>query len=371
MVNKKLAEKDYLPILKGENTATVIKDGWQIRRSEMLSLLEKYSYGKIPSPPVTVMGRVTKRDETEYAGKVVYDRVEIEIKRTDNGKAFTFPIQLYVPKGVKKPPVFLHIAFRPAPDQYIPAEEITDSGYALAVMVYTDVMNDNYFGDFSGGISELLSMKSERGAEDIGKISAWAYAASRVLDYLCAERDDIDSEKAIVIGHSRLGKTALWCGANDSRFFGVVSNNSGYGGAASSKKGKGERVTDFIRVGSFDWYCENFKLFKDEKEDEKPYDQSFLLALIAPRYLCIGSAELDRGADPEAEFLTACHASSAWELLGKEGLVTRGRMAEVGDHFIEGNIGYHLRAGKHYLSRDDWGHYIRFFDKKLKEEQNK
>ena len=119
-----------------------------------------------------------------------------------------------------------------------------------------------------------------------------------------------------VIGHSRLGKTALWCAAQDERFAAAVSNNSGYGGAASSKHGTGERVTDFIHVGSWDWYCENFQKFCGELEDQKPYDQSFLTAMIAPRYVLIGSAELDRGADPTSEFLTTLHASDAWVLLG-------------------------------------------------------
>jgi pimeloyl-ACP methyl ester carboxylesterase len=197
----------------------------------------------------------------------------------------------------------------------------------------------------------------------------WAYGASRVLDYMKQYRTDVDTDKVAIIGHSRLGKTALWCGAQDERFAAVISNNSGYGGAASSKHGGGERVADFIRVGSFDWFCENFKLFRDEREDSKPYDQSFLLALIAPRYLLVGSAVDDKGADPESEFLTTLHASAAWELLGRDGLITPDRMPKPGDRFGEGNIQYHLRAHGHFLSREDWGAYIKFLDEKFKGEK--
>ena len=127
-----------------------------------------------------------------------------------------------------------------------------------------------------------------------------------------------------------------------------------------------QRVSDFLKVGSWDWFCENFQRFQDALEDEKPYDQSFLLAMIAPRYLLVGSAELDRGADPQSEFLTTLHASSAWELLGERGLVTEDKMPVPGDHLGEGNILYHYRKGLHYLSREDWNAYIKFLDNKFK-----
>ena len=108
-------------------------------------------------------------------------------------------------------------------------------------------------------------------------------------------------------------------------------------------------------------------MFTDEKEDEKPYDQAYLRALSAPRYLCVGSAAEDRGADPVSEFLTSLWASQAWEFLGKPGLVTPDRMPEPGDALQDGSIGYHLRAGEHFLSREDWNAYIRFLDRKLSE----
>ena len=198
-----------------------------------------------------------------------------------------------------------------------------------------------------------------------GKIGMWAYGASRVLDYVLTH-DDLDSVHTAVIGHSRLGKTALWAAAQDERFWCGISNNSGYGGAASSKHGTGERVTDFIRVGSWDWYCENFKEYTGEKEDCKPYDQAYLLAAIAPRLLCVGSAEEDRGADPKSEFLTSLHASCAWEMLGKKGLVSPDRLPTPGDHLTEGSVGYHLRSFGHCLSRNDWNAYIKFLSEKLK-----
>jgi len=102
-----------------------------------------------------------------------------------------------------------------------------------------------------------------------------------------------------------------------------------------------------------------------EQMDEKPYDQAYLLALIAPRYLLVGSASEDYGADPKSEFLTSLWASQAWKLLGKPGLVTPDRMPEPGDVLHDGCVGYHLRDGKHFLSREDWNYYMRFLKARL------
>ena len=364
MLKEILKNKDYLPVLKMNDGTPVTKEMWEQRRGEMLALLEKYSYGHTPKCKTKVSGEVTFTDKISYAGKVLNEKITITVE-TEHGKV-SYPIELFIPYKEKKPPVFLHLAFRHVPDRYSPVEEITDAGYALAVLVYTDMVNDNHFGDYSDGIAKLFGTDNPREDEEWGKIGMWAWGASRALDYLIDNRKDIDTERVAVIGHSRLGKTALWCAAQDKRFAAAISNNSGYGGAASSKYGTGERVTDFIEVGSWDWFCENFKKFSGGLEDKKPYDQSFLLALIAPRLLCVGSAIEDKGADPESEFLTTLHASGAWELLGEAGLITPDKMPEPCELLIDGRVGYHLRYGRHFLSREDWAAYIKFLDKHFK-----
>ena len=364
MLKELLKEKDYLPILQMQNGGVVTKESWRVRRAELQALLEEYSYGKTPKAPMQVCGEVQKRDELAYAGKVVEERVNISFE-TEKGR-FSFPIDLYIPTKVEKPPVFLHIAFRPVPDRYIPVEEIIDGGFALAVVCYQDLVNDNHYGDYSDGLAKYFGVGETRAPDEWGKIGMWAYGASRVMDYILADRKELDGEKVSVIGHSRLGKTALWCGALDERFYCVVSNNSGYGGAASSKHGEGEGIKDFLRLGSWDWYCENFKNYLNF-EDEKPYDQSFLLAMIAPRYLLVNSAVEDRGADPKGEFLTTLHASSAWELLGEEGLVCPDKMPTPGELLGEGKVGYFLRSGRHFLSREDWNATMEFLKKKFAE----
>ena len=363
MLKELLKEKDLLPILKMNDGRDVTPELWEERRKEMLDALSKYSYGYTPECVGPATGTVVSRDEYMFGNKVTKEVIDITFD-TPSGP-FTIPTELYIPNFVKKPPVLLALAFRPAPDRYLPVEEIVDQGFALIIACYNKIVNDNLFGDYSDGLARAFGTDNPRQPTQWGKIGMWAYGASRVLDYVLT-RDDLDSVHTAVIGHSRLGKTALWAAAQDERFWCGISNNSGYGGAASSKHGTGERVTDFIRVGSWDWYCENFKEYTGEKEDCKPYDQAYLLAAIAPRLLCVGSAEEDRGADPKSEFLTSLHASCAWEMLGKKGLVSPDRLPTPGDHLTEGSVGYHLRSFGHCLSRNDWNAYIKFLSEKLK-----
>ncbi len=358
-----LKEKNYLQILKMSNGSPVTNATWGKRRLELIQLLEKYSYGQTPKTKVEVKCENITLEKYDFAGKCKHETLTL-VYKTIHGEG-NFPIQIFTPLSVNRPPVFLHIGFSLAPHWYIPVEEIIDAGYALVVVDYRNMVNDNHYGDFSDGIAAHFSVTDKRQKDEWGKIGMWAWGASRIMDYLISERDDLNTDKVVLIGHSRLGKTALWCAAQDERFAAVISNNSGYGGAASSKNGEGERITDFIRLGSDDWFCPAFLDFKD-KEDEKPYDQSFLLALIAPRYLLVGSAELDKGADPKSEFLTTCHASSVWEMLGEKGIVIDDELPHPGDFLGEGNILYHYRSGKHCLTRDDWAAYIKFLDSKLK-----
>lgn len=366
MLNELLKERNLLPVLQHTNGTVVTRNSWETRRCEMKEQLERYSYGRTLPAPQKVWGTVVQENPRDYAGKVLQQTVNISFK-TERG-VFTFPVFVFIPHAVKQPRPFLHLAFRynydkpgTAPIYRMPVEEITDQGYALVQMAYIDVLNDNLGGDYSDGIAAYFGVTHPRGAEEWGKIGMWAYAASRALDYLFT-RDDLDAAHTAVIGHSRLGKTALWAAAQDERFWCALSNNSGYGGAATSKHGTGERVRDFLDCGSWDWFCENFKQFTDKKEDAKPYDQSWLLSLIAPRLLCVGSAVEDTGADPVSEFLTSLWASQAWELHGKTGLVTPNRLPAVGDRLFGGHVGYFLRAGTHFLCREDWNAYIQFLN---------
>lgn len=238
-----------------------------------------------------------------------------------------------------------------------PVELVLARGYGLATLYCGDLYPDRPDGR-ADSVQSLFATAPDDGAA-WNAIATWAWGLSRTLDALL---ETGECGPVALIGHSRLGKTALWAAARDERFALAVSNNSGCGGAALSRRRFGETVAA-INTRFPHWFCRNFHAYS-EREDELPLDQHMLLALIAPRPLYVASATADLWADPRGEFLATRAASPVWQLFGHEGLPVSGQPAP--DTPAAGRVGYHLRRGGHDVTPWDWERYLDFADAQLR-----
>jgi len=331
---------------------------WQKRRKEILELLCEEEYGVRPVDPSFVVGTINEENVNAYAGKAIEQSLTLSMEV--NNKSFSFPLKIFIPKLVDNPMMIVYIAFRPnVPDRYLPIEEIIDNGFAVATFCYNDIAADKE-DYFTGGLAGILKKGDQRPPNDTGKIMMWAWAASRVMDYL-QTRNDIDHKNIAVMGHSRLGKTALVAAAYDERFAFSFPNDSGCSGDAITRGKEGEHVVDITERFPF-WFCPNYKKYVN-REDEMPFDQHFLVAAIAPRFVCAGTAVEDKWADPNHQYLCYVVADEVYKFLGKEGFIHPDRLPQIDDIFHEGTLGFHMRSGKHFHSRYDWQRFMDFMRK--------
>ena len=362
------------------------------RRPELLRLFEEHVYGRSPGPPAKMRFVVVESDPRALGGLATRRQVRVLLDGLESGPAFE--ILLYVPNAARRPvPAFLGLNFdgnhavHPDPGIRLstawmdagagvvgnrateaargtnaaswPVERILDRGYALATVYYGDLEPDHPDGWKSGVRARIGPGATGRFApDDWGAIATWAWGLQRALDYLQTD-PGVDGSRVAVIGHSRLGKTALWAGAQDKRFALVVSNDSGEGGAALARRQFGE-TTARITTTFPHWFAPRLAGYAG-REDALPVDQHELLALVAPRPLYVASATEDLWADPRGEFLAARAAEPVYALLGLPGIGVAEMPAP--DRPVGGSIGYHVRRGTHALTAYDWEQYLDFADR--------
>jgi len=368
------------------------EDWINIRRPEIIKLFEEYVYGRVPEAYLEIKFETTKTDSNALCGKAIQKNIVAYF--INEGDTIQMELLIFIPANATKPvPLFLGMNFYgnqaihpassiPITESYVynnpeynifnhtatyesrgtdssswPVERMLERGYGLATFCYGD-LDPDFDDGFKNGIHSLLDYSEKNDSNELSSISAWTYGLTTAMDYLETD-EQINKSQIVVIGHSRLGKTALWAGAIDQRFAIVISNNSGCGGAALSRRKIGETVKD-INTMFPHWFSKNFHDFND-KENELPIDQHMLIGLIAPRPVYVGSAEQDKWADPYGEFLSLYHAGPVYKLFGLD-TIKEDTLPEINKPLWTGKMGYHIRTGDHEITRFDWEKYLDFTD---------
>lgn len=341
----------------------------QNHRPALLAAFAREVYGRTPAGG-PAMSAEMREDTVMDDGTIRRKQVRLTF-RSAFGMA-TAEMLIYAPARATGPvPVFLGLnsggnwSISPDPGVFAPANRtrgrherrwpvsfLTRAGYAVATLCCDDFFPDKDLASYSASMQRLFPPEQRGpGPDRWGAIGTWAWGLSRALDYLLSD-PAFDPARIAVIGHSRLGKAALWAGAQDTRFALVASNNSGCGGAALSKRLAGETVRD-INTRFPHWFCENFRAYNDREQD-LPVDQHQLLALVAPRALAVGSASEDHWADPEGERLALDQARPVFALFDLPDATAPPARPP--------RLHYHLRPGEHDIILPDWEHYVRFAD---------
>ncbi len=382
------------PLVCRDGTKVDDARGWrEKRRPELLRMFESEVYGRpLVGRPEKMRFVVREAIKDARGGRATRLRVGVLFEGREDGRQME--LLVYLPNQVQgRVPVFLGLNFDgnyttttepdlPLPKHWAnglfynklkdnkPAESsrginqhswpyayLLERGYGVATAAYGEVEPD-MAGRWNDGPRGL---GPEPGAGDWGSVGAWAWALSRAMDYL-ESNPRVDAKRVAVLGFSRLGKAAVWAAAQDERFAMCVSQQSGAGGVALSKRLFGETVENLTsRLGH--WFAPNFARYATN-EAVLPVDQHELVALIAPRPVLILSATTDLWSDPKGEFLGGLGATPVYRLLGTDGLAMQGWPAP--STLVDSTIGYFLRPGAHDVTLEDWQATMAYAEKHLR-----
>ena len=365
----KVPSYELPPLMKDDDGRPITTTAqWAAKRAKLLDLFRNELYGYSPERPKDEWFEIAKIDRQAMGGAATLKLVNIHLGAQP--EAPVIHLNLFIPNNRTKPaPAFLLICNRDRENidptrkiksDFWPAEQIVARGYAAASFFNGDVAPDKYDG-FTTGIHAYLQNPASRKFNSWGTIAAWAWGGSRVMDYF--ETDpDIDEKHCAVTGHSRGGKTALWCGAQDERWALTISNCSGCSGAAIARRRFGESLK-VIQNAFKHWFCGNYRKYID-REDDLPFDQHELVALVAPRAVYVTSADEDLWADQRGEWLAIHEAEPVWKLFGRKGLPSD-IMPPLDKPLIGDGMGYHIRTGEHNYKVFDWNAHMDLADREF------
>lgn len=345
------------------DSVTTPGEWWNQRRPQLLSRFRAHVYGQLPPTPPTVRVELHSSDQSALDGRALRRRVTLHF--TDRPEGPALDLLVFVPKEAKGPvPIFAGLNLRGnrtvLPRNTWPVTTIIDRGYGLVVAYYGDLFPDRPDG-FNESMYQIHATEYDSTGGNWSALSAWAWGFHRMVDY-AVQTDAIDSDRVIAVGHSRLGKAALWAGATDRRLAAVVDNASGHGGSALFRRRYGRRIVH-IDAGFPHWFRDRFSQYR-ENESALPVDQHQLLALMAPRPVLVSAKTKDRKADPKGMFVSTKHASPAWTVLGHQGLATR--TMPKPDAPVLSRAGYHFRSGDHSLRPVDWTVFLDHADRHVR-----
>lgn len=347
---------------------------WAQRRAEILALYETHIFGRVPKSAPKARFEVVETDPAAMDGTAVRKRVVMRFGEKADGPAVN--IVMYLPAKATGPvPLVLSLSFvggMPAPvNATAPArppgrgESVADilaRGFGYAILRYTEIQPDNAAGRSTGVMGLALAPgQTEFAPDEWGTISAWAWGLSRVQDYLETDHA-VDAKRVAIVGHSRLGKSVLWAGAQDTRFALVYSSQGGEMGSALSRRDYGETVDDMAANFGYQ-FAGNFQKFAGHWND-MPVDAHMLIALSAPRPLLVSTGSGDKWSDPRGAFLAMVAAGPVYRLLGQTDLGTA-EMPALDQPVTTGTLGYIEDNGPHVISALDWATFLDFAERHL------
>jgi hypothetical protein len=399
---EKLPDRSDLPdplVMLDGTRITTVRDWNEKRRPELKKLFEHYMYGTMPKP-VAIRATVEREDANALGGKATLREVTIAFRPPDTPKIHLLLV-LPKPRRESKPRgesssfvgCFLGINFcgnhalLDDPKIRIPTswmydrypgvvknrateagrgkqidvwniEQTIDRGYAVATFYNGDVDPD-HAGE-RDNIQKHIRVGDKPSPSDWGTIAAWAWGIHRAVDYLVTLKE-IDAKRIAVVGHSRLGKTALLAAAFDERIALAIPHQAGCGGTAPSRGKVGESVKQ-INDRFPHWFNGNFKDFNGRPE-KLPFDQHCLVALCAPRPVLFTNAVEDQWANPNGQFEVLKAADPVYRLLDAGGLDAKST-PEL-NQLVSSTLGYFIRPGQHSMTKGDWKVFLDFADRHL------
>jgi len=378
------------PLTNAAGAKVKTPDQWARRRVELMQLFDHEIYGRVPvdvpaitwrvaetvqetigTTPVITKKLIGHADNAADPGITVDILMNVTTPAARKGRSVPVIMSFGSVNPRPRPPGAPAMPTPPGPDY---REQLLAKNWGFATLDTASVQADNGAG-LSEGIIGLTNHGHPRSLTDWGVLRAWAWGASRGLDYLQTD-PDVNAREIGIFGHSRGGKAALVTLAYDQRFAIGFISSSGAGGAALYRRNFGEGIPNLAAVNEYHWFAGNFLKYAavGHNPSELPVDSHDLIAMVAPRPLFIGGGQLimsppaaipgDAWVDARGMFLSAAAASPVWTVLGKKGLQTT-RFPPVLTYLGDGSIGFRQHSEGH-TPAPNWPYFIQFAAKYLK-----